>query len=417
MHRQLSNPMSRTSGDRRIRGSHAMHNAERPTGTRRDRGQIIVIMVGGIIAMFAMVGLIVDGGNAFANQRATQNGTDAGALAGATQLAQNLSAKGWTAVKSDADVAVAVGSSVAANGLAGWAGYYTDVNGDMVDPSGNRENLTSKAAKVGSGVIPPCLDTTRCASGHASGVRVLGNKTIGTFVAKLFGLNSIGIAADATARAGYVTHTCAAEAGCGVLPITFPNTMVSCDESGNAVQTNEPLVITDPPTRYIIPLCKNGPGNVGWLDWTPTAGGTSELIDSWLSPNNPAIPLPSWQYIPATGNINSQGLEDAMKTYIGKAGLMLTFDSTCDVEPANATLGSCPDDHVGGTGSNQWYHVPALSAFRVEEVYVSGSNPECDTGNGATACIIGTFENFVTQGVVAAGGTTVTGAVGIQLIR
>ena len=26
-----------------------------------------------------------------------------------------------------------------------------------------------------------------------------------------------------------------------------------------------------------IPLCKNGPGNVGWIDWSPTAGGTSEL--------------------------------------------------------------------------------------------------------------------------------------------
>ena len=26
---------------------------------------------------------------------------------------------------------------------------------------------------------------------------------------------------------------------------------------------------------YIIPLCQSDPGNVGWLDWTPTAGGTS----------------------------------------------------------------------------------------------------------------------------------------------
>jgi hypothetical protein len=417
MHRQLSNPMSRPTGDLRTRGIHPMHNTERATRPRRDGGQIIVIMVGGIIAMFAMVGLIVDGGNAFANQRATQNGTDAGALAGATQLAQNLNAKGWSAVRSDADVAVAVGSSVAANGLAGWEGYYTDVNGDMVDPSGNRVNQTVKAAKVGSGAIPPCLDTTRCAGAHASGVRVLGNKTIGTFVAKLFGLNTIGIAADATARAGYVTQTCAAEAGCGVLPITFPNTQVTCDDQGNAVQTTDPFVITNPPTEYVIPLCKNGPGNVGWLDWSPTAGGTSELVDSFLSPNNPAIPLPSWQYMTATGNVNSQELENAMKTYLGKAALMLTFDSTCDVAPADATLGSCPPDHVGGNGSNQWYHVPSLSALRVTGVYVNGTNKICDTGNGATACITGTFENFVTQGVVAAGGTTITGSVGIQLIR
>jgi Flp pilus assembly protein TadG len=406
--------MNQSTAERRTRGSHAMLNANRTTGTRRDGGQIIVIMVGGIIAMFAMVGLIVDGGNAFANQRATQNGTDAGALAGATVLAQNLSENGWAGVRSDGDVAVAVGSAVAANGLQGWTGYYTDVTGDMVDSSGNSVGQTFRAAQVGSGAIPPCLDTTRCAGGHASGVRVLGNKTIGTFVARLLGLSTIGIAADATARSGYVTETCSGEAGCGVLPITFPNTQVSCDDQGDAVQTPIKYEIG---VRYIIPLCKNGPGNVGWLDWTPTAGGTPELVDSFLSPNNPAVGLPSWQYMTSTGNVNAQDLENAIKTYIGRTALMLTFDSTCDVQPADPSLGSCPPDHVGGTGSNQWYHVPALSALKLEGVYITGTNHICDTGNGATSCIIGTFEHFVTQGVVAAGGTTVTGAVGIQLIR
>jgi hypothetical protein len=394
-----------------------MNNAERTTGPRRERGQIIVIMVGGIIAMFAMVGLIVDGGNAFANQRVTQNGTDAAALAGATQLAQNLSPKGWTAVKNDADVTLAVSGAVAANGLQGWTGYYTDVTGDMLDSTGKTVNQTFQAAQVGGGAIPPCMDTSKCAGGFASGVRVLGHKTIGTFVARIFGMSSIGIAADATARAGYVTKTCSGEGGCGVLPVTFPITQVSCDGSGNAVQTTEPYVVGQ---HYIIPLCKNGPGNVGWLDWSPTAGGTSELETSIYSPNNPAIPLPSWQYMTATGNVNSQAIEDAINSYAGQAGLILTFDSTCDVEPAGVDKGDCPPGNVGGNGSNQYYHVPALSALRLDfpkAAYISGTNPQCDTGNGATSCIMGTFVNFVTQGVVAAGGTTITGAVGVQLIR
>lgn len=394
-----------------------MHNAERTTGPRRERGQIIVIMVGGIIAMFAMVGLIVDGGNAFANQRATQNGTDSAALAGATMLAQNLSPTGWSPVKSDADVNVAVGAAVTANGLQGWTAYYTDVTGDMLNSSGNTTNQTFLAVRVGSGAIPVCNDSSRCAGGHASGVRVLGNKTVGTFVAKLFGMNTIGVAADATARAGYVTKTCAGEGGCGVLPVTFPITQVSCDGSGNAVQTTQPYVVGQ---HYVIPLCKNGPGNVGWLDWSPTAGGTSELESSIYSPNNPAIPLPSWQYMTATGNVNSQAIEDALNSYAGQAGLILTFDSTCDVMPAGIDKGDCPPGNVGGNGSNQYYHVPALSALRLDfpkAAYISGSNPQCDTGNGATSCIMGTFVNFVTQGVVAAGGTTITGAVGVQLIR
>jgi Putative Flp pilus-assembly TadE/G-like len=394
-----------------------MHNTERKTDPRHDRGQIIVILVGGIIAMFAMVGLIVDGGNAFANQRATQNGTDAAALAGATTLAQNLSPTGWSPVKSDADVNVAVGAAVTANGLQGGTAYYTDVTGDMLTSGGNTTNQTFLAAQVGGGMIPVCNDTSRCAGGRASGVRVLGNKTIGTFVARIFGMATIGIAADATARAGYVTKTCSGDGGCGVLPVTFPITQVSCDGNGDAVQTTQPYVVGQ---HYVIPLCKNGPGNVGWLDWTPTAGGTSELESSIYSPNNPAVPLPSWQYMTATGNVNSQAIEDAINSYAGQSGLILTFDSTCDVMPNGNEMGDCPPGNVGGTGSNQFYHVPALSALRLDfpkAAYINGSNPQCDTGNGATSCIMGTFVNFITQGVVAAGGTTITGAVGVQLIR
>jgi len=394
-----------------------MMNAEHTPRPRRDHGQIIVIMVGGIIAMFAMVGLIVDGGNAFANQRLTQNGTDAAALAGATTLAQNLSPKGWQPAKSDADVTLAVAGAVSANGLQGYTAYYTDVTGEMLTSGGSNTKQTFLAAQVGGGVIPVCVDTSACPGGHASGVRVLGNKTIGTFVARIFGMSTIGVAADATARAGYVTKTCSGEGGCGVLPVTFPITQVSCDGSGNAVQTTASYEIG---VHVIIPLCKNGPGNVGWLDWSPTAGGTSELETSIYSPNNPAVPLPSWQYMTATGNVNSQAIEDAINSYAGQSGLILTFDSTCDVQPAGVDMGDCPPDHVGGTGSNQYYHVPALSALRLDfpkAAYINGTNPECDTGNGATSCIMGTFVNFVTQGVVAAGGTTITGAVGVQLIR
>jgi len=394
-----------------------MHNAEYTPRPRRDAGQIIVIMVGGIIAMFAMVGLIVDGGNAFANQRATQNGTDAAALAGATTLAQNLSPTGWSPVKGDADVYTAVNGAVTANNLQGWTAYYTDVTGEMLRSSGNTTNQTFLAAPVGGGMIPVCTDTSACPGGHASGVRVLGNKTIGTFVARIFGMSTIGIAADATARAGYVTKTCSGDGGCGVLPVTFPITQVSCDGNGDAIQTTQPYVVG---VHYVIPLCKNGPGNVGWLDWSPTAGGTSELESSIYSPNNPAVPLPSWQYMTATGNVNSQAIEDAINSYAGEAGLILTFDSTCDVQPAGVNMGDCPAGNVGGNGSNQYYHVPALSALRLDfpkAAYINGSNPQCDTGNGATSCIMGTFVNFVTQGVVAAGGTTITGAVGVQLIR
>ena len=52
--------------------------------------------------MLAFVGLVIDGGNAWAQQRTTQNGTDAAAQGGATVLAQKLGGapapgSGWDA--------------------------------------------------------------------------------------------------------------------------------------------------------------------------------------------------------------------------------------------------------------------------------------------------------------------------------
>ncbi len=48
-----------------------------------ERGQIFVLVALGLIAMIAMVGLVLDGGSAFAQRRAQQNGADLAAIAGA----------------------------------------------------------------------------------------------------------------------------------------------------------------------------------------------------------------------------------------------------------------------------------------------------------------------------------------------
>ena len=69
-----------------------------------EQGQILVIVGVGMLVMIAMVGLVIDGGNAWGQQRQTQNGADAMANAGATVIAQSL--KGAT--KTDGDVGCAV---------------------------------------------------------------------------------------------------------------------------------------------------------------------------------------------------------------------------------------------------------------------------------------------------------------------
>ena len=51
-------------------------------GRRREGGQILVIFVGGLIALFLGVAVVVDGGNAMAQQRDTQNAADSASEAG-----------------------------------------------------------------------------------------------------------------------------------------------------------------------------------------------------------------------------------------------------------------------------------------------------------------------------------------------
>ena len=71
---------------------HAQAAVSTLTARRRRRGeagQIIVIAALSMIAMIAFGALVLEGGNAYAQQRVAQNGADATANAGAVVLAQS----------------------------------------------------------------------------------------------------------------------------------------------------------------------------------------------------------------------------------------------------------------------------------------------------------------------------------------
>ena len=71
---------------------------------RRDRGQILVIFALALVAIIAMVGLVLDGGSAFAQRRQEQNVADLAAMAGATA---HLATVGDAATKEAAAIAAA----------------------------------------------------------------------------------------------------------------------------------------------------------------------------------------------------------------------------------------------------------------------------------------------------------------------
>lgn len=393
--------------------------------TRRESGQALVLMTLALVAIIAGLGLIIDGGNAWAQQRITQAGNDAAAEAGAVVLAQNLAGASTPAAGWDGAVAAAVASAATGNGITIDVAYYTDICGTLLQPDGTRANTPADAAVVGAGVLPTNNHTNPdCPGGvvgPVAGVEAHASKAFSTFVSRVIGITDFTATTRATAVSGLLQDTCSAESGCIVLPLTVPVTVVTCDGTGQAQNTADPW---PPNTRIVVPLCKNNPGNVGWLDWTPKAGGAKELEQSILHPDNPPIDLPSWNYVTETGNVNSKPIDDALNTYDGQVVLFPLFDLTCGSDPDVSQVKVGPDygcSDIGGNGSNQWYRFPAFAAFQLEHAYVNGNNkPECDTGNGATSCLIGQFVDFITTGQVGpgvGGGTTEGAVIGTQLIK
>ncbi len=421
-----------------------------------QRGQALVIMVLALVVLMGVSGLVIDGGNAMANERGVQNGADAAAEAGALVLASRLAGATTPAGGWDASINAAILSSAAANGVTVEAAYYTDICGIPLKTDGTA-SLTGggvydfvNAKQVGTGMPNPTSTTPDCPSltvGPTAGVLVKTHRDVGTYFARVLGINTMPVGAITTAAAGFLQESCAASDSewCGLLPMAMPVDQVTCDGSNRLIDTGEQWS-ADGRTVYRVPLCSNAAGNVGWLDWTPKGGGTNELIDQVNDPTNPAVPLPSWQFITASGNPNATGLEAAIRAYDGQIVLVPQFDLTCNPShngtPTNTTPEintspnfGCPAGDLGGNGSNMWYRIPSFAHFRLCSAtdadcqnagtpfgaYLNGNNKAvCDTGNGATSCLVGKFESIVRTGTIGAGvggGTGNSKAIGVQLIK
>jgi hypothetical protein len=429
-----------------------------PTGG--ESGQAIVVMVGAILLAVAMVATIVDGGNVLAQQRVAQNGVDAAAEAGAVLLAERLAGTtdpsgGW-----DININTRIAQVAAANNVTVRAAYYTDICGIPLKSDGtaaifgNRSEDLATALKVGnaSHILPggtaTAPDCPNRLVGPVAGVLVVGDKNVGTYVARAIGIRSFTVTTRASAVAGYLQGYCDSSQGkyCALLPIAFPVNAISCDGQHNPVDTGKPWAFN---IVYKIPLCSTSSGNVGYLDWTPKSGGIGEVVCSILTADNPAVDLPSWQYVPAAGNSNGGGgacslsVEEALRTYDGEVVLAPQFDLTCnpkngDPDPSStnpqvitAPNYGCPAGDLGGNGSNIWYRMPSFAFLELcgpavagcdglHGAYIQGNNAAvCDTGNGATSCIVAKFKHIMATGTVGAGVGSGTGskAVGVQLIK
>jgi hypothetical protein len=377
--------------------------------TDPERGQVLVIVGVGMILFVLMVGLVVDGGHAWGEQRDTQNASDAAAEAGALKLAENLSFKACQdnpaqcnnltppAPNGNAEVRAAVIAAASGRHVTVEEAWYTDYFGARVGGS----PLIGSAPLAGG---PAPTD--------AEGVEVTGVKTFDTYIAKVIGMNQMTARTPAVAVSGYIDKV-----GRGnVLPVTIPVNVTTCSNT-NGVQNGGAAWPLNQP--QIVPLCSSGPGNVGWLDWEPPHGGTSELADAILHPNNPELAIPGWYFVAETGNVSASQVQDALMTYApgNQEVIIPLFDATCADEPPDATRTACTTGP--GTGQNEWYHLAGWVSFDLEWVDLNGGARVCGSGNGSTGCMQGEFRSATYDGTIrrAGPGESVLSLTGIKLIR
>jgi Flp pilus assembly protein TadG len=372
---------------------------------RSERGQLIVIAALALVVIIGGVSLVVEGGNAYAQQRVVQNAADAVANAGATVLAERLGG----ATRADSDVEAKMASLANDNGLDSFAAYYTNVDGGLLDGAGAVVGSTASAATVGGGTIPPT----------AQGVRMSGDRDFPTTFARTLGIDQFTASADATAVTGALT-------GGVFMPVVFPVSMQDCDGSGDLTSnldapwrlSNPGAMPDDHPVgqEYIVPLCKTGGGSFMILDLDPGKDCYEEVMNpTAIQFNNFPVDVPT-----DNGNDCAKKVEQAItdKSLQGEVVLIPICDAECSTEG----------------GSNGTYHIIRIAAFYLDYLSYSnnGKNAACELiesptygtsivnivgGNGSSSCMAGWFVRYVTSGPVGSGQINNGEAIGIQLIR
>jgi len=284
--------------------------ADRGHRQRIERGQIVVIFALALVAIVAMTGLVLDGGDTFVQRRDMQNVSDAAAVA---------AAYGYAVANDTAAANVAARNVAAANGYThGTANVIVDVTWSAPGGAGRRltVTITKPHRNNFSGIVgmPSWLVTTTATTlgGRPNGV--IGAMPI-IFNQKAFTGNGAG--------SGHAVAYSEPDTGSEDVPITADrfNWTVYCDlcnadsntvstliDQGGATQsvtlddTISPLNAGSHATLYSdlakwvglefpVPIVSDAGKMVGWAMYHLTGsvgGSTKQITGYFVSPINPA---------------------------------------------------------------------------------------------------------------------------------
>jgi Putative Flp pilus-assembly TadE/G-like len=274
-----------------------------------------VLFAGGLTLIALLIGLVVDGGTAFANRRDAQNDADLAAMAG-TKIVKDFYLTDPNLRSSDVyaaiDARMTANHCVASGGTpCSWTADYINAT---VDPATGVETVLGPVASSNSPIPPGTL-----------GVVVHVTRQPSTFFLGIIGQPTWRVAADATAKTFKITTV---EPG-AVLPIGI--------NPPNPFLVGESYMLTD--------NAPYGPGAFGWLSWQG-GNATDTLSTSICTPDNDEMSTPL-NIVGEPGAHNSSQVRYCLDQWIllGTPVLIPVFD-TC--APCN---GNGASFHITGFAS------------------------------------------------------------------
>ena len=323
------------------------------------RGQILALFAVAIVALVALLGVVVDGGNVYVQRRAAQGAADAAALAGVRTLRSNPGG-------SVSNVASAINTYAAANGFG-----ISPIVACAAFVGTNGTNL-SGGGIISDGSVPGCPPLATSIPAAASGVHVDIRIPFATYLVGMFNISSVTAQGHATAQVGVVT------AG-----DTRYAPLIVCGGGGGTgfdavkLTTQTPVVVTTTPgvlgpTPAALPAVINPQLTTDQILVTPVAGAPPAYVV------NPASDGTIY-YIKGQNISTSNGSNCGASGFHGAASATQTVPFIQDA--AGATQAS-----ISGQTGNA---VPQI-AYQVATsgACVAGTNPATLWSQGQPGCVM-----------------------------
>jgi hypothetical protein len=357
----------------------------RPRSRSADRGQILVIVAGGMIGLLAIAALALEGGTMLLNRRDGQNAADLSSVAGARIVALSYTQPSDPGNNAQDDVYGAIETNLDQNNCGVTASSPCTWTAVFVGAPATGAGLVDKG---------PVTDSATALPAGSLGVRVNVTRSPGAIIGRALGFDHWTVSTEATAisqkATGSLTGTLLPIAVCGWSNATSTDCVQASGGPSNAVdfQVGQIYDLTDG---------KDAPGGFGWVSWDGS-NSAGALADSLCTPNNPGFSLDS--------PFDSPG------SYGGVIGTNpATGETWFPIDPGKtnaSAVRACLDkwinsgatilvpiyDLVVGPGSNAAYHITGVAAF----VLTSREQPAVDN-------IQGYFVEYYPLGGVPGGAT------------